>query len=167
MLNRGPFILKWGDNELSDIDDIKVDYKVDTDDVKTVQGKTYTVDGSHQVMVTLELLATDIGALALLLPQYFVPDGGKLSTGETVNDAVGAIDVVPQDCDLPIIYNNFDIIACGAPGQTMRVVHARTQIDGVTNDDKLRKVTINIIGESDEDEATIQFFNNGKIATVS
>ncbi len=166
-LVRGPFELKWGDNVLTDIESIKVEHKVSSDDHETLEGRTIEVDGPYKATATLTLLASDIPALAALLPQHFVPDGGILSTGETVNNSLGAIDIAPHACDEELIYNNFDIISCGAPGQVTRIVHARTKIDGVDVDNKIQKIMIKIVGEASADEATMQMFKEGSIAVVS
>lgn len=166
-LVRGPFTIRWGDNEVQDVEEIDFEHTVDTEDYQTVQGKTLQVDGAYSVGVTLTLLASDIPALAAIMPQYFVPNGQVMSTGETVNNANGAIDVKAASCDENIVYNNLDIIACANPGQVLRIVHARTRIEGVDIDNKLQKVMVRFVGEADSDEATIQFFKQGTIHVVS
>lgn len=167
MLVKGPFEIKWGDNVLRDIEELGVDYAVDTEDFQTVQGRTYEVSGPHKVTVTLTLLSTDIASLAAVLPQYHVANGQVLSTGETVNNASGAIDIVPGSCDIDAVYNNLDIIGCGNPGEVVRVNNARTEIDSMELDNKLRKVMVRFIGEAAQDEATVQFFKQGTINVIS
>lgn len=168
MLIRGPFTLKWGDNEINDVEEIEVEHEIDSEDYQTVQGRTLEVDGSYKVSATLTLLASDIPALAALLPQYFVADGQVLSTGETVNHAQGAIDVKAAQCDESLTYNNLDIISCAAaPANVLRIVNARTKIDSVEIDNKIQKVMVKFVGESAIDEATMQFFRQGTIAVVS
>lgn len=167
MLIRGPFQLKWGDNVIEDVETIELEHTVDSEDYQTVGGKTYELDGAYKVTVTLTLLASDIPAVAAVLPQHFVPNGQILSTGETVNYAYGAIDVVPQDCDASQLVNNLDIISCANPGQVLRVVDARTRLEGIELDDKVRKVLIMFIGESSQDQATVQMFAQGTIHVVS
>lgn len=164
---RGPFNLKWGDNVLQDVEEIDVEHEVASDDYETVQGKTLTIDGPYKVSATVTLLASDIPSLAVIMPQYFVPNGGVLSTGETVNNADGAIDVKAASCDESIVYNNLDIISCGNPAQVTRIVNARTRIEGIEVDNKIEKVMIRFIGESESDEATVQFFRQGTINVVS
>lgn len=166
-LIRGPFDLKWGDNVLTDIEEISIDHTVESDDLQTLEGRTIEVDGAYKVSAVITLLSSDIQALAALLPQHFVADGQRLSTGETVNTAIGAIDVAPHACDEALIYNNFDIISCGNPAQVLRIVNARTRIDGIEIDNKLQKVMVKIIGEAANNEATVQFFREGSIAVVS
>lgn len=167
MLVRGPFNLKWGDNTLADIEEVNVEHTIDSEDYQSVQGRTYEVDGAYKAIVTITLLASDVPALAVLLPQHFVPNGQRLSTGETVNHADGAIDIVPRNCDDQIVYNNLDIISCGSPANVARLVNARTKFEGIEVDNKLQKVMVKFIGEPAQDEATMQFFRQGTIAVVS
>ena len=167
MIIRGPFTLKWSDNTIQDVEEIDLNHEVSSDDYETLGGKTITIDGSYKVSATITLLATDIAALAAILPQYFVPNGGVLSTGETVNNANGAIDVRAASCDESLIFNNLDIESCSNPADVLRIVNARTRIDDVDIDNKVRKVMIMFIGESEATEATLQFFKKGTIAVVS
>lgn len=167
MLVRGPFNLKWGDNTIEDVEEIDVSHEISSDDLETVGGKVIEVDGPYKVTAVLTLLASDISALAAILPQHFVANGGVLSTGETVDNADGAIDVVPRDCDTDLLFNNLDITACANPGQVFRIVNARTKIENVEFDNKLQKVMVKFVGEAEATEATIQFFAEGTIAVVS
>lgn len=166
-LVKGPFDIKWGDNTLSDIEELDVEYEVDTEDFETVQGVTYQIAGNHKVSATLTLLSNDVAALSAVLPQYFVDDGEIMSTGETVSVAEGAIDLVPGSCTSAVIYHNLDIIACGVTPQVFRMVNVKTEIDSVEFDGKLRKIGVKFIGESALDDATIQFFKQGGLVTVS
>lgn len=166
-LVRGPFALRWGDNIIEDVEEIDVSYERSSDDFETVQGKTYEVDGPDKVTVTLTLLASDIPALAALLPQNFVANGGVLSTGETVNHAEGAIDMTPAICSQDLVYNNLDIESCGNPANVFRIVNVRTKLDGIEMDNKLQKVMVKFVGEANQDEASVQFFRKGTINVVS
>ena len=167
MIVRGPFELKWGDNVITDVEEIDVEHTVDSEDYSTIQGRTIEIDGAYKSVVTLTLLASDIPTLSALFPQYFVANGQELSTGETVNHADGAIDVRAASCGDDIVYNNLDIISCGSPSNVLRLVNARTRMDGIELDDKVQKVMVKFIGESTRDEATMQFFREGTIAVVS
>jgi hypothetical protein len=165
---RGPFDIKWGNNTITDVETIDTEYTVDSEDFQTVQGKTLEIDGSHKATATITLLASDIPALAALLPQYFVANGEVLSTGETVNHASGAIDIAVAACDEEHVFNDLDIAACGNPADVVRLVNTRTRFDGIdTSSNKVRKVMIKFIGESVDDEATVQFFKEGTINVVS
>jgi len=166
-LVRGPFSIKWGDNTITDVEEVAIDHEVTSDEFTTVQGTTLEIDGAYKVSATLTLLASDIPALSALLPQYFVANGGVMSTGETVNNATGAIDIKAASCDDSIVYNNLDITSCGNPGQVLRIVNARTRIEGIELDNVIKKVMIKFIGESASDEATVQIFKSGTISVVS
>lgn len=167
MLIRGPFSLKWGDNVIQDVEEVDVEHEIDSEDFETIQGKVYEIDGSYKVSATITLLSSDIATLSALLPQHFVANGQVLSTGETVNNADGAIDIKAGSCTTSTVSNNLDIISCGNPAQVARIVKARTKIDGVELDNKLQKVMIKFVGEASQDQATMQFFRQGTIATIS
>lgn len=166
-LVRGPFSIKWGDNTITDVEEVSIDHEVTSDEFTTVQGTTLEIDGAYKVSATLTLLASDIPSLSALLPQYFVANGGVMSTGETVNNAAGAIDIKAASCDDSIVYNNLDITSCGNPGQVLRIVNARTRIEGIELDNVIKKVQIKFIGEAASDEATVQIFKSGTISVVS
>lgn len=166
-LARGPFDIVWGGNTLTNIEEIEVEYEQDSEDYQTVQHQTFELDGAIKSTVTLTLLATDVAALALVLPQYHVANGQVMSTGETVNDAAGAIDVAAASCDESPVYGDLDIISCANPGHVFRLVNARTKIDSIEFDDKIRKVMIKFVGEPGVGEANVQFFKEGTIAVVS
>ncbi len=167
-LVRGPFNVQWGGNTLLDISEISLDYSVNSNDYSTIDNRTYTIDGSITASVSLTLLASDVAALAAVLPQYHVPNGGQMSSGETVNNADGAIDVVAASCDQEAVYNDLDVIACGNPGQVFRLKNARTRIDSMEfADNAIRTVTVMFLGEPDQGVANVQFFKEGTISVVS
>jgi hypothetical protein len=167
MIIRGPFTLKWGDNTIVDVEEIDVEQTIDSEDYETVGGRTIEIDGNYKATATITLLDSDLPALAALLPQHFVANGGVMSTGETVNNADGAIDVAPAACDSSLVFNHLDIESCGNPSQVARIVNARTKLEGVEVDNKLRKVMVKFVGEAASDEATMQFFAQGTINVVS
>jgi len=166
-LARGPFTIEWGDTLLGDIEEIDVEYDVDSEDYTSVQGRTYTIPGAHKATATITLLSTDIPALTAVLPQYKKNNGQVMSSGETVMDPNGAIDLVPGGCDSPTIYQGLIITSCGNPGQVFRMLNTRTEIAGVEFDDKIRKVQVQFIGEPDQTLATIQFFKEGALGSIS
>lgn len=167
MIAKGPWTLTWGDNIITDVEEIDVEHEVSSDDFETIQGRTIEIDGPFKASAIVTLLVADIPALAAILPQYFVANGGVLSTGETVNNADGAIDIQPNNCDAAVVTNNLDIASCGNPGQVARIVSARTQIEGLDVDNKIAKVMVKFIGEAEATEATLQFFREGTISVVS
>lgn len=166
-LVRGPYDLTWRGNTLASIEEISVDYEQDSDDYTTVQHQTFELDGPIKASVTLTLLASDVAALRVVLPQYHVANGGTLSTGETVTEENGAIDVKALNCDAATTYGDLDINACGSQSSVFRLVNARTKLEGVEFDDKIRKVMIKFIGEPTSSEGNIQFFEENSIAVVS
>lgn len=166
-LVKGPFSLKYGDNTIDDVESMEVSSDISRDDLETVQGHVITVDGARKATIKVTLLASDIPALAAIMPQYFVPDGGILSTGETVNHAEGAIDIAAAvACSQVEVHNHLDIAACGAPQDVFRLVNARTSFEDITFD-KIRKVGITFIGDPQGDDGLLQFFRQGTIAVVS
>jgi hypothetical protein len=158
MLVKGKFALTWGANTLEDVEEVEVGYEQRSDEYDTVQHNVREVDGPIKASVTLTLLATDIASLAAILPQYYVAEGETMSTGETVDCSMGAIDVV-NTCEADT-FNDLDIESC-QPQQVFRLVNARTKIDSIMNEKSVRKIKVKFIGEPGNDEASVQFFNTG------
>lgn len=156
-LVKGPFNFKWGANTLANVSEITVDYTVDTSDTTTLDGNRYSVQTGMGVSVTLTLLDNDIASLATILPQYFVPTGGTLSTGQVVGQAGGAIDVKAASCTTSDVFNQLDIYACGTNAQVLRIPRCRTQIDSIDVADGLRTVTVAFISEPLAGQASVQF----------
>jgi len=159
---KGPYDIEWGNNVLVDINELDVDWDQDTEEYSTLQHNRFEVDGSIMVKVTATFLRSDVESLAAVLPQYYVANAGTLSTGQTVDSSVGAIDVVPN-CEGEI-RNDLDITSCGNPGQTMRLVNARTRISGVDNPDKLRTVMVEFVGEAEGGKGVVQWFTQGAVS---
>ena len=166
-LLRGPHTLEWGDNVVEDVEGIDYTVEQDSEEYDTLGGRKYEVDGSWKAKAVITLLASDIPALAALLPQYYVANGDVLSTGETVNHAYGAMDFVPLACDASTVYNHFDLITCGNPGRVLRIVNARTKFGGYDIDNKVVKVKVEVIGEPASGNAYVQEFVEGSVAVVS
>jgi len=161
-LVKGPFNFKWGANNINNVSDISVDYTVDSSDTSTLDGRTYSVQTGMNATVTLTVLDNDIASLATLLPQFYVPTGGVLSTGETVTQPQGAIDITAAKCTTSDVYNQLDIYACGTNAQVLRLVRARTQIDSVDIADGLRTVAIQFVGEPLAGQGVIQFLQDNE-----
>ena len=159
-LVKGPFKFKWGANTLNNVSDISVDYSVDTNDTSTLDGNKYTVQTGMSATVTLTLLDNDIASLATILPQFYVPNGGVLSTGQTVTQDQGAIDIKAASCTTSDVFNQLDIYACGTNAQVMRIPRARTQIDSVDIGDGLRTVAVQFVGEPTSGSAVVQFLQD-------
>lgn len=163
---RGPFNLIYGGNTLAEISTLKFNYSVDTTDTATVQGHKKRTYGSHEVTITATFLESDVASLALALPQYFVPNGSTLSTGETVTDSTGAIDVVPGKTATAV---GADLIVEQSAGTStsnvLRVLDAISEISGVNLDEKAQTVDVEFTGQSDI--GTIQMFLKDAITVVS
>lgn len=159
-LVKGPFNFKWGSATLSNISEISVDYTVDSSDTTTLDGNTYSVQTGLSATVTLTLLENDIESLATVLPQYFKAKNEVLSTGETVLQDMGAIDITAASCDTSDVYNQLDIYACGTNAQVLRLVRARTQVDAIDIGDGLRTVSVLFIGEPLSGQAAVQFLQD-------
>jgi hypothetical protein len=158
----GGFTLTWGANTLEDIETIKIDYAQKSDDLETIQHSTYEVDGPIKVSATLTLLASDIASLAAVLPQNYVAPNDTLSTGESVDGSVGAIDIV-ETCDTPT-YNDLEIASCNNPSQILRIVNCRTKLDGISVDATVEKWDIKFVGESGDGIAPVQAFLAGSVS---
>lgn len=161
-LVKGPFNFKWGANTLNNISDISFDYAVDTNDTTTLDGNKYTVQTGMSATATLTLLYNDIASLATILPQFYVPMGEQLSTGETVAQTQGAIDITAASCTTSDVYNQLDIYACGTNAEVLRLVRCRTQIDSIDIADGLRTVAVMFIGEPTSGSAVVQFLQDSE-----
>lgn len=159
-LVKGPFNFKWGANTLNNVSEISVDYAVESSDTTTLDGNTYSVQTGMTATVTLTLLDNDIASLATVLPQFYKAQGETLSTGETVGQSQGAIDIVAASCDTSDVYNQLDIYACGTNAQVMRLVNARTQVESIDIGDGLRTVAVQFIGEPASGQAVVQFLQD-------
>lgn len=154
-LVKGPFSLKWGQNAILDVSEVTFNYEVATNDYQTVQGDTYHTEGAMDANVEITLLASDVAALSVLFPQYFVAKGEKLSTGETVLSDDGAIDIVAASCDTENTSYDLDIISC--TGDVTRLKNARTRLSAINlENNELRTVQVTFIGEA-QGEACVQF----------
>jgi hypothetical protein len=167
-LVRGPFNLRWGVNSLVDVSEISLEFDQDSNDYNTIDNRRYTIDGAIAASVELTFLASDVTALAAVLPQYFVPTGGTLSSGELVTGTDGAIDVVAASCDSDPVYNDLDVLACGSNAQVFRLKNARTKISSMEfADNAVRTVTVAFISEPEAGTANVQFFRENDIDVVS
>lgn len=160
-LVKGPFVVKWGSNTLADVQDYSFDYNTDSNDYNTLDGRKTTLDGAISASVSIQLLRSDVPALAAVLPQYFVAQGGTMSTGEVVANAGGAIDVKAASCNSAAVYNNLDIISCGTNATVVRLVNARSSIDSVDlQDSTVLTFTIKFTGEPDAGDGAVQVFTS-------
>ena len=165
-LVKGPFSIQWGSNPILDVSELGFNYDVATNDYETIQGTTYTVEGAITASVEVTLLASDVASLATIFPQYYVPKGGTLSTGEQVTGADGAIDIKAAACDSSSSNYNLEITSCN--GEVTRLVNARTSLSGVDfADNSVRTVTVTFRGEPESGQGIIQFFGENAITPES
>lgn len=165
-LVKGPFSIQWGSNPILDVSELGFNYDVATNDYETIQGTTYTVEGAITASVEVTLLASDVASLATIFPQYYVPKGGTLSTGEQVTGLDGAIDIKAAACDSSSSNYNLEITSCN--GEVTRLVNARTSLSGVDfADNSVRTVTVTFRGEPESGQGIIQFFGDKAITPES
>lgn len=161
-LVKGPFTLKWGSNTLTNVKEISTNYDVESSDFKTLDGRTFKIEGAHSASVEVTLLESDVAAIRTILPQYYVAKNAKLSTGETVNNDAGAIDIVAAKCDTTTTSYNLDIVSCN--GQVTRLVNARSALSSTEFEDNVvRTVTITFTAEPKAGQAALQFFGDGHL----
>lgn len=160
-LVKGPFVVKWGNNTLANVQDYSFDYNVDSNDYTTLDGVKTSLEGAISAAVSIQLLRSDVAALAVVLPQYFVAQGATMSTGEAVLNSTGAIDIVAASCNTTPVYNNLDIISCGTNATVVRLTHARTIIDSIDlQDSTVLTFTIKFVGEPVTSGAAVQVFTS-------
>lgn len=160
-LVKGPFVVKWGDNTLTNVQDYSFNYNVDSNDYTTIDGRKTTLEGAISADVSIQLLKSDVASLAVVLPQYYVAQGDTMSTGEVVAGTDGAIDVVAASCNVTPVYNNLDIISCGTNATVVRLVNARTTIDSVDlQDSTVLTFTVKFVGEPVQGSAAVQVFTS-------
>lgn len=161
-LVKGPFTLKWGSNTLTNVKEISTNYDVESSDFKTLDGRTFKIEGAHSASVEVTLLESDVAAIRTILPQYHVAKNAKLSTGETVNNDAGAIDIVAAKCDTTTTSYDLDIVSCN--GQVTRLVNARSALSSTEFEDNVvRTVTITFTAEPKAGQAALQFFGDGHL----
>lgn len=161
-LVKGPFTLKWGSNTLTNVKEISTNYDVESSDFKTLDGRTFKIEGAHSASVEVTLLESDVAAIRTILPQYYVAKNAKLSTGETVNNDAGAIDIVAAKCDTTTTSYDLDIVSCN--GQVTRLVNARSALSNTEFEDNVvRTVTITFTAEPKAGQAALQFFGDGHL----
>lgn len=159
---QAPFELQYGADTLGDITEISFDMEVNEDSVDTVQGRSTNIVTSRRVSVELTFADTDVPAIAVVLPQYFVPNGGTLSTGETVTHEDGAIDVTPGECG--VVDDATDVVITSCNGHVLRIPQATTELTSV-DFDATRTVTVRFTGLSTASAA--QMFASGAVDLAS
>ena len=162
MIIKGPFSFKWGANTLNNVSEASIDYAVESSDTTTLDGRKYMIQTGMSATVSLTLLDNDIASMATILPQFYVAKGAVLSTGETVTQDAGAIDIKAASCTTSDVFNQLDIYACGTNAQVLRLVRCRTQIDSIDIGDGLRTIAVQFIGEPDTGDAVVQLLQDNE-----
>lgn len=163
MIVKGPFSIAWGENPVLDVSEISYNYDQATNDYETVDGRTYQTEGAITATVELTLLASDVDALRVIFPQYYVAKGETLSTGETVKADEGAIDIVAAKCDTSDTTYPLDIISCA--GEVTRLVNAKTRLSAIDfADNSVRTVTVTFTGQPEQGQGSVQFLAAGEIS---
>ena len=104
MLRKGPFNLTWRGNTILDVESLDISLDINSEKYEANSGRVIETEKSTHVFLSFTLLATDIASLAIVLPQFFVPFGEMLSTGEIVSGSDGAIDYNPYIYNEEFIY---------------------------------------------------------------
>lgn len=166
-LVKGPFTVQYNDNALVDVSELTFNYDVDSNDYSTLDGRTYSVPGAVTASVEVTVLSTDIDSLSQLLPQYYVPKGGTLSTGETVEGEEGAIDVLAaQSCTEE--EEGAPLTIEGCTGDITRLWNATPSLSGIEiADNAVRTVTITYTGQPNQGQGAIQFYKVGSLSAGS
>lgn len=158
MIVRGPFTLVWGEIEIEDVLEVELIHDKKADQYEANNGRVYDVDKTESARVILKLLSSDTDILAALLPQALVTPGDTMSTGEVADPPGGALEFAPDTCATEMVYNNLDIISCGIVKDVIRIVNARTKLGEIEIDGKVRKVSIEFVGEPPKGQAVLQMF---------
>lgn len=159
MILRGPFTLTWGGNTLEDIESVEVSYETNSKEYEANSGSVYQIETGLKASARLTFLATDIASMAAVLPQYFVPQNSVMSDGNYVADPRGAIDIVAAECDSEPIYNDLTMDSCGNPGETVKILNARTLVDAIEVG-KIRKIVVKFIGEPEAGRSIVQLLGD-------
>lgn len=161
---KGPHNIQFGGVTILDVEEVEVDYSQDSEEYDTLQGNKRIYDTTVLVEATLTLLANDVDALKVFVPDYWVAQGETLSTGETVDDPDGAIDITPGGC-VTTETKHAVITSCSNPNQSFRIPECSVRIDGVEFDGAAaRKVMVKLRGEH---TTPLQFYPEGAVETVS
>ncbi len=162
--NIGPYTVKYGAVQFDDVTEISWDYSADTNEQTMIDGRTRTVPTTTSASVDVTLYAADIQVLSLIFPQYAVPAGGKMSTGEIADKA--AFDALAMSaCGSTALEDDLEIIGCNL---TTRLVNARASISSIDYEDNVtQNVTVTFTGQPAAGEAVFQIYENGSLHKAS
>lgn len=158
--NIGPYTVRYGLIEFADVTEVSWDYSSDTNEQTMIDGRTRTIPTTTSASVDITLYAADIETLSLIFPQFAVPEGGKMSTGETATKpafdarAMSACGAIQMEDDL-------EIVGCSL---TTRLVNARATISSIDYEDNVtQNVTVTFTGQPKAGEAVFQIFENDSL----
>lgn len=162
--NIGPYTVKYGSIQMDDVTEVSWDYSADTNEQTTIDGRTLTVPTTTSASVDVTLYAADIQILSLIFPQYAVPAGGTMSTGE-VTDKLAFDAKAMSACGATDLEDDLEIIGCGI---TTRLVNAKATISSIDYEDNVtQNVTITFTGQPRAGQAVFQMYENGSLHAQS
>jgi hypothetical protein len=155
-VKKGPFTLKWGENTLAGIEEVKLEIEPEENEFTTIQGNKFKIQSALSGTVEITLLDTDMDALKAVLPQYHVIKTKSLTNGKAVKAEKGAIEFSLATCsDAASVKYDLDILSCDGSGT--RLVSASSAISGVEISDNVRKVSVKFTAEPGTGKAPVQF----------
>lgn len=162
--NIGPYRVKYGSVIFDDVTEVSWDYSSDTNEQTMIDGRTKTLPTTTSASVDVTLYAADIQTLSLIFPQYAVPAGGTMSTGETTDEP--AFDAMAMSaCGATELEEDLEIIGCRL---TTRLVNAKATISSIDYEDNVtQNVTITFTGQPNAGEAVFQMYKTGSLHDAS
>ena len=162
--NIGPYKVRFGSIEFEDVTEISWDYSADNNEQTMIDGRTKTIPTTTKASVSLTLYATDIQTLSLVFPQFAVPAGGTMSTGEKATTP--AFDARAMSaCGAVALEDDLEIIGCKL---TTRLVNARATISSISYEDNVtQNIELTFTGQPSAGEAVFQMFDNDSLQPQS
>lgn len=164
MIVIGPWDIEVAGIILGEIESLNFTYGVKSDTFDSLQGQSTTVYGAHSAEIEATFLETDITSLKAAIPQYWVPNGATLSTGEVITDPNGGIDIVPGNTGNP---RDLILVSANNPGQVMRLNDTTSEMSGVDITGTIRKVKVKFNCQPTAEQALLQFFKEGATPGIS
>lgn len=163
-LNIGPYKVKYGSVIFEDVTEVSWDYSADTNEQTMIDGRTKTLPTTTTASVDVTLYAADIQTLSLVFPQFAVPAGGTMSTGEIATEP--AFDALAMSaCGSTELTEDLEIIGCKL---TTRLVNAKATISAIDYEDNVtQNVTITFTGNPDAGQAVFQIYKNNSLQAAS
>jgi len=158
---KGPFTVRFGATTITDVMDYSPSFDVTSNDYTTIDGRTSTITTGIKASVELQLRGLTPSAVAAVLPQYYKAHDEVLSTGQTVTNADGAIDIVPAACSEEDIANDLDILDCTG-NLAVRINSAVATLSSIDmQDGALLTITVAFTGQPGQGEAVAQILGGG------